>query len=291
MTTIGTVVIPADVSSPNAPAPAEAVKPSDALQAKFGGDVSKLASSYDAAETEMGVLRAKIAELSKPKEEVAAPKEGDELLAIPKAGDDAAAKAAADALALKNKDKVTTPEEMDKAAVETAKAAGLDYDALSEKFAANGKLDDADFAAFAKIGIPRAYVEQYLADGVTAQEARTTAALSSSGFTQETFSVAAKWAGEGKGLSDPELKAFNDAVNSPDPARQKQALAFLNHKHSLSNGKEPNLMEADGGAAGGLKPYESKAQWQAEINDPRYAKDPAWRAQVVGRLGVSPNLL
>lgn len=290
MTTIGTVVIPADVSSPNAPKPAEAVTASTSLKDKFGGDTNKLASSYDAAETELGVLRAKIAELSKPKEEVVAPKEGDDLLAIPKPKD-TAAKAAADALALKAKDKVATPEEMDKAAVETAKAAGLDYDALSKKFTANGKLDDADFAAFAKIGIPRSYVEQYLADGVVAQEARTAAALTSSGFTSETFAVAAKWAGEGKGLTDPELKAFNDAVNSPDPARQKQALAFLNHKHELSQGKAPKLMDADGGAPGGVIPYASKAQWQAEINDPRYSKDPAWRAQVVARLGVSPNLI
>lgn len=275
--------------SPSKAPPAEAVIVSTSLKEKFGGDANKLATSYDAAETELGVLRAKIAELSKPKDEVVVPKAGDELLVVPDAAD-AAAKAAADALALKDKDKVTTPEEMDKAAVETAKAAGLDYEALSTKFATNGKLDDADFVAFAKIGIPRSIVEQYLSDGVTAQEARTAAALTGAGFTDETYGVAATWA-KGGGLTAPELAAYNDAVNSGDAARQKQALTFLNHKHTLGAGKEPSLVNGDSAAPGGVLPYASRAQWLAETNDPKYAKDPAWRAQVVARLGVSPNLI
>ena len=283
MTEMTSVVIPADVSPSQAPPPAEAAKPNTVLQDKFGGDVSKLASSYSAAETEMGTLRAKIAELSKPKAEATPVGDGDALLAVPAAGAKPDEK--------KPDDKTpTTPAEMDKMAVDTAKAAGLDYEALSDKFSKNGKLDDEDFAAFAKIGIPRTYVEGYLEDGRVAAEARTNAALTESGFTQETYKVAAAWASKG-GLSDPELKAYNDAVNSGDVARQKQALSFLTYKHTNTTGKEPSLLTPDGGNGGAIQGYASKAQWQADIVDVRYAKDPAWRDTVIRRLAASPNLV
>jgi len=256
------------------PPPADAVTASIVLKDKFGGDVNKLASSYSAAETELGKLRAQITDLQKGKEPVTADdKSGDDLLKVP--GKDAKAEP-------------KTAEEMDAAAIETAKAAGLDYDALSEKVGKTGKLDDADYVAFAKQGIPRAMVDQYIENAKEADASRGSKYLTGAGLTEETFQSAADWAAKG-GLTAAEGKAYDAAVGSGDPGRINQALTFLSHKHSMAVGKEPKLLNGEGGAT--AESYADKAQWMKDLNNPDYKTSPAFRDAVKNKLANSPALL
>lgn len=245
----------------------------DVLKDKFGGDVGKLAKSYSEAESELGRLRTQITELQKGGQQQTdkpADKPADQNNQQQQQTDK----------------KPSTPEEMDKAAQETAKAAGLDYEALTAKFTKTGKIDDADYAAFAKIGITRAIVDQFIDNAKAVGKSSGDALLAEVGISN--FDVMTEWATKG-GLSKNDINAYNAAVDSGDPSRMKQALSLLKQAYETKNGQHPNLREGNDGPTTAAF-YRDRAEWMKDVNNPDYAKSPAFRETVRQKLANSPNI-
>lgn len=105
---------------------------------------------------------------------------------------------------------------------------------------------------------------------------------------EDGFSKMASWATQG-GLSPDEVTALNVQLDSDSRQARAFALETLKSRYEAANGRPAKLI-------GGTIPsassdtFTSTAQLTAAINDPRYSKDPAYRASIEAKLARS-NIL
>jgi len=165
--------------------------------------------------------------------------------------------------------------------------AGLGYEAMSDHFAEHGELTPEGYKALEGVGFPRQLVDGYLHGQIAVTAAFKAQVLAEVGG-RDTFQKAVEWAKRG-GLNEDEVAAYNAAVESFDHNHAKQAVQALIARFESNFGASPNLAEGEGGG-GGAQGFESSAQLVAAINDPRYAKDPAFRASVERKVALSPGL-
>jgi Phage T7 capsid assembly protein len=172
-------------------------------------------------------------------------------------------------------------------AAEAVKAAQLDMGTLSEEFAQAGKLSDASYAALEKAGIPKATVDQYIAGQQALAGARDAEGFALAGG-QEQYGKMVQWALAN--LSEAEQSAFDTAVVG-SPASMNQAITALKSKYEAANGSDPKLLggQQGGGGSEGDTPFASRAEVTVAMRDPRYSRDPAYRAVVERRVGLMDN--
>jgi hypothetical protein len=160
--------------------------------------------------------------------------------------------------------------------------AGIDMGAMSTFFEQNGELGDQHYAALEKAGIPRVYVDQYIAGAeAEATQARDTI-LGEVGGTEQ-FQVMSQWAVAN--LSKTDLQEYNEAVDSGEVAVVRSAVMSLAYRYQRENGRDPKLV--GGAPSGGAAGYASIAQLTEAMKDPRYSTDPAYRKEVEQRLSRS----
>lgn len=164
---------------------------------------------------------------------------------------------------------------------ELVEAAGLNMDQMAEHYYDNGGLSDDHYEALEKAGIPRAYVDQYIA-GVEAQAAQMRDQIFQEVGGEDQFAVMAQWAAAN--LSDDELSQYNEAVDSGDMSVVRSAVMSLAFRYQREAGRDPQLVGGGNGAVGG---FESLAQLTEAMKDPRYEKDPAYRREVETKLARS----
>jgi len=169
-------------------------------------------------------------------------------------------------------------------AKEAVENAGLDFDALSDEYYAQGSLSDEAYETLAKAGIPEDIVNQYISATEQAKDASRNEVMNSVGGEEEYNSML-DWASEN--LSDAEIDSFNNAVSSEDFDTINLAVKGLSAMRGNSTGMEPkrNLSGSVGSDAGGV--YNSVTEMMTDMNDPRYAKDPAFRSKVENKLSRS----
>jgi hypothetical protein len=165
--------------------------------------------------------------------------------------------------------------------------AGLDFDDLSDVYRENGKLDDEHYQKLEKAGIPKALVDSYIAG----QEALAIAAeneVYAHVGGKDTYSAMVEFAKSN--LNAAEIDAYDNAVNSANPAARRMAVDGLKARYEAVNGREPARVTGSsrGSSEGGV--YESWAQVQADMGNPLYTKDPAFRSKVEAKIGRSPSL-
>lgn len=164
---------------------------------------------------------------------------------------------------------------------EVAENAGLDFDALASKYWETGGLEDADYDMLQSKGIPKAMVEQFIA-GQEALRARTEQEVFSSVGGEDTYKSMISWAGDN--LSKDEQIAYNRAVNSGDPNMVMMAVKGLQARYTAEVGFEPSRSVTGENTKATATVYRSLAELQKDMADPRYAKDPAFRDDVVRKL-------
>jgi hypothetical protein len=170
-------------------------------------------------------------------------------------------------------------------------SAGLTRDNLAAEYAAGG-LKPESYTALAAQGVDKAAVDQYFA-GMQSQADSAAAAyeadvIKATVGTPEKYVELVGWAKTG--LTPPEIVVYDAAVNSGDPARAAFAIAGLQARQAAANPTEPTLLN-QGVPAGGVAGFESLAQMKAEMRDPRYGKDAAFREAVRVKLAASPASL
>jgi hypothetical protein len=171
-------------------------------------------------------------------------------------------------------------EEQAKEALENT---GLDLNAMSTRFWESGAVADEDYAALEKAGIPRSFVDAF-AEGQKAlmQAAQTTVFNMVDG--ESNYVALTEWAAAN--LSEAEVNAYNEAVNSNDLGKVQQAVLGLKARHEARVGFEPKRT-VSGNAKPVVDVYESVAQLTADMANPLYGKDPAFRAKVEAKLARS----
>lgn len=163
-----------------------------------------------------------------------------------------------------------------KAAVESK---GVDYTALQTEYAEKGALSTATYAKLAEVGFDKAVVDSFIAGQSALTEQRVSRAHAEVGG-EENFSRIQEWAKTG--LTKAEVETFNKAVEGSDE-ELLQAVRSLKASYEKVNGRQPHLMGGTPPAASGPG-YESSAQMVADMRNPLYEKDPAFRAKVQARV-------
>ncbi|MCA8110259.1 capsid assembly protein [Burkholderia cepacia] len=159
---------------------------------------------------------------------------------------------------------------------------GLDINAFSQEFQSAGGLSEESYSKLETAGIPKAMVDAYIAGQVALGEQRNAQGYETAGGKDE-FAKMTEWAKTG--FNAAEIAAFNTAVTGT--AEQMQlAVAGLRARYEAANGREPGLLGGKPGNAG-APGYASRAEMTADMKDPRYAKDPAFRAKVESKLAAT----
>lgn len=173
-------------------------------------------------------------------------------------------------------------------AQEAAEQAGLDLEALSAEYAENGELTDESYEALEKAGITREVVDQFIA-GQEAQMAVVRSEILETVGGEEAYDSMLEWASDN--LSDDEIDAFNDALDSGNISQIKLAVKGLSAQFAENVGQEPSrTLNGSTSNNSGLSTYRSTAELMKDMQDTRYAEDPAFRKQVEEKLGRSSIL-
>lgn len=157
-------------------------------------------------------------------------------------------------------------------------------EAARNEFAENGELSDKAFDALEAAGLPRSFVEQYIA-GQEAMSIQQAATIQESIGGAGNYEAMAEWASEN--LADGDLDAFNAIVEGHSVEQARVAVKGLYAQFQAAGGKGPALVQGSTSGDAGVKPFGSTAQVTEAMRDPRYASDPAYREQVEKRMSVS----
>lgn len=165
-------------------------------------------------------------------------------------------------------------------AQEALASKGLDMSTFSSEFQTNGALSDDSYTKLEAAGIPKNMVDAYI-EGQKAVAAQRDAVGYELAGGKDSFNKMADWAKTAMPVD--ERIALNKAFAGSD-AEMKLAVTSLRAKYEAANGREPNLAGGQTLGSSGSSGYESRAQMVADMKDPRYSKDPAYRAKVEAKL-------
>lgn len=154
----------------------------------------------------------------------------------------------------------------------------FDWSALGDEIATNGGLTPESRAAIAKLGIPDAIIDSYVAAQVASVQSFTKVMHEAAGGEQE-FEKIREWSSEN--LSDAEKK-FLQAQVAAGTESAKMAVATMKARYEAVHGRQPNLLGGQPSSKGAG--YASTAEMMRDMGDPRYKTDSAFRALVEQRL-------
>jgi hypothetical protein len=186
----------------------------------------------------------------------------------------------------KEAEEVTTKEASEASpdqAKETVESLGLDFDAMSARFAERGELDAEDRKALNAKGIPDSLIDAFI-QGQVAQADQFTNSIYETVGGKEEYSKLVQWAQ--KGLSKEDQAAYNKVMDGNDPAAIKFAVQGLKSKFEAAYGHDPKFVQATASNGAG-DVFRSSAELQVAMSDPRYASDPAYRNDVIQKLNRS----
>tara|TARA_R100000657_G_C4680170_1_gene128206 strand:- start:325 stop:1092 length:768 start_codon:yes stop_codon:yes gene_type:complete len=154
------------------------------------------------------------------------------------------------------------------------------------EFEEKGELSEETFAELEKAGLPKEYVESYIA-GQQALVERNALELYNSIGGEEEYDGMIQWAGET--LSEGEVETFNELVVNGTPEQQRLAIKGLHAQYRGATGSGP-LLKQGNTSGNSVKPFSSTKELQRAMSDRRYAEVPSYREEVERRLSVS-NIL
>ena len=185
-------------------------------------------------------------------------------------------------------DPLVSPEKTEEALVQQAEAqkllteVGLDFEAFSKEYEDTGELSEASVKNLVDAGVPEPLVKAYVA-GLEAQVNAFATQIKTHFGGEQEFEKLANYI---RTLGDEQLNVVNKTLGMGDINQAKELLegykARMVLKHGTSN---PTVMGT--GVTTGTKGFETKAEKVAAINDPRYTKDPKYRAEVQKRILAS----
>lgn len=157
---------------------------------------------------------------------------------------------------------------------------------FSDEFYTSGKLSDTSYGELQKMGIPKAYVDEYVRNAIVAQESATNDLMKDFGGMSKWNEVS-QWAA--RSYSPEDVLALNKVFDSGEPATIKQVLRGIYAQYDSVNpaSTAPSLLSGDRSGSGYVNAYASKAEMVRDMSDPKYAKDPAFRKMVSDKISKS----
>lgn len=156
-----------------------------------------------------------------------------------------------------------------------------DFSTYETEFSTDGALSDKSYKELAAKGLPKNIVDQYIEGRQLANQQARSELLSVVGG-EEQFTAMAGWARAN--YSDAEANAFNEAINSGDPAKAKLAMKGLKADYGEAKGIVGETVKGGKNNKVAQGGFRSQAEVTAAMKDPRYDRDPAYRDDVVQKL-------
>lgn len=148
---------------------------------------------------------------------------------------------------------------------------------LSQEVSAAGDISAESYAELKAAGVPEALAKQFVR-GAIAEQQQTLSKIHTECGGKDAVDAAVAWAA--KNLPQGDIDAINRQLADPNPAAVINALKGL---QARAGGQGGTVAAKTGGNFGPV-PYESEAQWKADLRDPKFAQDPAFRAHVTAKL-------
>jgi hypothetical protein len=164
---------------------------------------------------------------------------------------------------------------------------GVDLKALTDEYRTSGALSPKTMADLEAKGFTKADVDTYVA-GVQAKHQADAASLAEVAGGMDTLTNVLQWAQTN--IPPEEAKVYNDLIDAGNVQAAKLSLMGIVSRYKSAVGSDPALVTANGApGVTGVEPFTSQAQVVEAMQNPKYAKDPAYRAQVERRLAISFN--
>lgn len=152
---------------------------------------------------------------------------------------------------------------------------------FSREVISQGELSPESYTALEAKGFPRVLVDQYV-EGLQAVTAQKLTSVFDAVGGKDTYQAMTEWAQAN--LSQDEIQAYNSTVESGNVQTALLAVRGLHATFVQKRGSAPVLLKGKAGDATSTQPFRSTAEMVKAMQDPRYAKDPAYRADVERRL-------
>jgi hypothetical protein len=160
----------------------------------------------------------------------------------------------------------------------------------SEEYA-KGELTDETIEELSKMDskdLIKAYVEFYSKNQQQQAVQVEAKEIYDSVGGEDAYQSMVAWAASN--LSPDEITAYNEVTNTGSAAAVRFAVESLSNRYKNAEGYEAPLVTGSKSAPK-VQGYRSHAELVADIGDPRYERDPAFRADVEAKLARSPDLL
>jgi hypothetical protein len=152
-------------------------------------------------------------------------------------------------------------------------------------YTANGNvIAEEVYVAYEAQGMPRETLDAYIGGQQAIADGMVTAVHAEVGG-QEQYEAVTDWAEQN--WTKGEVKAFNDVVTKGQKEAAVIAVRGLRAAYESAMGRDPSLVTGDGNLNPALPGYESRAQMTADMRDPKYKVDPAFRKTVEQKIANS----
>ena len=177
---------------------------------------------------------------------------------------------------------VSTTEQLKINKEKVEEATGLGLDNYYSEYEKNGSLSEKSYKDLAGRGLDKTLVDSYIA-GQSALADKHVGSIHSVVGGKEKYDNIVKWASAN--LADNEVKAFNDTMDNGTLDQAQLAISGIQAKYNSVN-QEPSLFSGER-ADTSKGAYRSVGEMLTDINNPKYATDGAFRADVEAKVKAS----
>ncbi len=174
------------------------------------------------------------------------------------------------------------PEEV-QSGPESAVLSADEMQGFADEVLQDGDLTDESYSELETRGLSRELVQAYV-EGQKALMDQARGHFVGLVGGEEAYEALGEWARNN--LTEQEQIAYDDGVNSGDPATIEMNIKGLKARYDADSGS-PNLIAGDVGTSGATQAFTSWQQVTAAMKDPRYQNDPSYRNEVTNRLAIS----
>lgn len=153
---------------------------------------------------------------------------------------------------------------------------------VQKEYEDTGEISEDTINKLVSKGIPRNFIDSHVEGVKAAAQVFEQKAYEATGG-QENYKAMQDWIVNN--LPESERRLFNDGVSG----NSDLALYTIRNMYARYNSenKEPNIQLGETNVSGQGARYESMAQMKADMRDPRYTSDPAFRKQVADKISRS----
>lgn len=156
-----------------------------------------------------------------------------------------------------------------------------DFESFSKEYNDTGTLTDDTYKQLEKKGLSKDVVDAYIEGQKAVAENKANKLLNYVGGADKYNSMV-EWARTN--YSPEQAKSFDDALFSGDESRVQEQVDLMSFRMTKGTGQPKRRLEGTSTDTGsGLKPFESKVEWQKAIGNNNYGRDIKYTKMVDNR--------